>query len=344
MAVFDVRFCKPLRYHRPITIAVDLMTKISGIRATLAVQHALDEAGLKRTSKDNGAATNGWIAAHYYRAYGFGVKEAKEPGMLDWSVVISGEPHMKYEENEYLSNGERMTSNDPVNPEVLFPRIKKVFEGLGIEVAKVEKTGHQTMWNDDVSYNITSKPPAWLEAYNPDNTLQKLTSPRLVAATLIETKHSKVKSFTALPMYQLSDKTERNPLSGTRFFLRDCFAMTKEALSILKENNDSSAKYRPELVDAITFDGETLVLRQFMFSGDYRERIQPTTITNHWGDEVKVYKWPEMNVEIERKYTSDCPMLINGEITTTVDFLTLDSQYDGEGPWTPEPEAAAFKI
>jgi hypothetical protein len=322
-----------------------MMTKISGIRATLAVQHALTEAGLKRTpSNYNGAETNGWVAAHYYRAYGFGVKEAKEPGMLDWSVVISGEAHLKYEENEYLSDDERMTSNDPVNPEILFPRIKKVFEGLGIEVSKVEKTGHQTMWNDDVNYNLTTKHPTWLEAYDPDNKAQKLTGPRLIAAKLVETKHSKVKSVVALPMYQVSDKTDRNPLSGARFFLPDCFAMTKEALSILKENNDSSAKYRPELVDAISFDGETLVLRQFMFTGDYRQRIQPTTITNHWGDVVTVYKWPEMNVEIERKYTSDCPMLINGEITTTVDFLNLDSQYEGEGPWTPEPEATTFKI
>ncbi len=314
------------------------MPKVSGLRATLAVQHALNEVGLKRSSNLNGAETKGWMAMQYHRAAGFGVKPIKEGSPdLDWSVVISGRPHMRYEENERWVNDEVETSKDPVNPEVLYPKIKAVFESLGMQVKKVEKTGHQTMWDDDVNYNVHTDHPAWLEGYKLGNSAPFLTGPRLLCARIVETLHSKMKSFQPLPMYQLADKVDHNSWNSPKPLLPNSFGLTREALISLGENVESIAKHTPALANAISFDGDVLVLK-----GRFDHRIKPVTITNHWGDAVRVYPWPYMNISVEPKYTSEIPMLINGEMTTP-DFLTLDSQYDGEGPWSVQPPTSEMK-
>lgn len=306
-----------------------MMTKISGVRATLAVQHAMNEAGLKRISTLNGGGTNGWIEAHYYRSHGFGVKPDKRPGELDWSVVVSGKPHLRYEESRYFDGDEAMISNDPQNPEILYPKIKKVFESLGMTVREVDYTGHQTMWDDDVNYNIRTNHPDWLEAYAPLNLAPKITEPRLVCAKLVETQNSQVRSLTALPMYQIGDKTVRDRYFGTETLLPNQFGLTKEAVLVLIDNVNSMASHTPALKDAVRFEGDVLHLNI-----GFKAEVRPQAITNAWGDEVDVYLWPNSNVTLERKYTPACPMLIAGEMTTAPEFPLLDLQYEGEGPWT----------
>lgn len=313
------------------------MSKISGVRATLAVQHAMDQAGLKRTSTLNGGEINGWIEPQYYRSHGFGVKLDKRPGELDWSVVVSGKPHLRYEENKYFDGDEAMTSNDPVNPERLYDRIKKVFESLGIVVHQVEYTGHQTMWDDDVNYNIRTNHPDWLEAYAPSNPVPKITQPRLVCARLVETRNTAVKSFTALPMYQISDRVIRDQYSSLVTFQPNQFGLTKEALLVLIDNVNSLAKHTPSLVDAVRLKGDELHLKV-----GFEDVVRPKTITNAWGDDVEIYLWPRSNIALERKYTPACPMLIAGEMTSAPSFPVLDLQFEGEGPWTIEMPSRSF--
>lgn len=307
------------------------MTKISGVRATLAIQHAMNEAGLGRTSTLNGGEIKGWIEAHYYRAHGFGVKQDKRPGELDWSVVVSGRPHLRYEENRYFDGDEPMTSNDPVNPERLYERIKKVFEGLGIFVHQVEYTGHQTMWDDDVSYNIRTNHPDWLEAYAPSNPTPKVTQPLLVSGRLVADRNTAVKSFTALPMYQLSDRVIRDPYSSGVTYHANQFGLTKEALLVLIDNVDSLAKHTPSLINAVRLKGNELHLQI-----GFEEVVRPKKITNVWGDDVEIYLWPRSNIVLERKYTPACPMLVAGEMTSAPSFPVLDQQFEGTGPWTIE--------
>lgn len=316
------------------------MRKVSGIRATLAIQHALDEAGLKRTSIKPGGETNGWVAMQYVRAYGFGVKPTATPGQLDWSIVISGRPHLPYEENTYRHGDDIEISKDPVNPETLYPRIKAVFESIGLNVQKVEYTGHQTMWDDDVSYNIATDHPNWLEDYNPRNSREWLTDdrPRLVCARIVESLRNKIKSFGGLPVYQLSEKVDYHSLLTPKPLLPNSYGLTKGALNSLIDNVQSMAKHSPELDRALAFDGDVLVM-----NADLNMRIKPVEITNHWGDKVHVYPWPYMNVQIEPKYNSDCVVLVNGEMTRSPDFPTLDGQYEGEGPWSVVPMPNGLK-
>lgn len=315
------------------------MVKVSGVRASLAIQHAMAEAGLGRTSTLNGGEINGWIEAHYYRSHGFGVKQDnKHPGQLDWSVVVSGKPHLRYEENRYFDGDEPMTSNDPINQEILYPKIKKVFESLGIVVHQVEYTGHQTMWDDDVNYNIRTSHPEWLEAYAPRNPLPKITQPRLVCARLEEDRNTLIKSLTALPMYQICDDVIRDPYSSYTTFKGNQFGLTKEAVAVLESNVDSLSPYKPQLVDAVRIKGKELHLK---FGFD--TVIRPKTITNAWGDEVEIYLWPRSNVSLERKYTPSCPMLIGGEMISAPSFPLLDQQFEGDGPWTIEMASNTLK-
>jgi hypothetical protein len=313
------------------------MTKVSGVRATLGIQHAMNAAGLGRTSTLNGGEINGWIEANYYRSHGFGVKQDKRQGELDWSVVVSGRPHLRYEESRYFEDDEVLTSNDPQNTEVLYPKIKKVFESLGMTVHQVEYTGHQTMWDDDVSYNIRTNHPEWLEAYSPSNLAQRITEPRLVSARIVETSVSKVRSLTALPMYQIGDKESRDQYSRYPTMLPNQFGLTKEALQILIDNVNSMSTHTPSLAGAVRFVGDVLHLNL-----GFDQTVRPQTITNAWGDDVEIYLWPRANVELEHKYTPACPMLIGGEMVISPDFPLLDLQFGGDGPWTIERPARSM--
>ena len=314
------------------------MTKVSGVRATLAIRHAMAEAGLGRTSNLNGGEINGWIEAHYYRAHGFGVKQDKRPGELDWSVVVSGKPHLRYEENRYFDGDEPMTSNDPTNQEILYPKIKKVFESLGIVVHHVEYTGHQTMWDDDVSYNIRTNHPDWLEAYAPRNPLPKVTQPRLVCGRLEADRNTAIKSLTALPMYQIADEVNRDPYSSYTTYKVNQFGLTREAVAILEDNVTSLSKHTPALTDAVRLKDDGLHLKL-----TFDTVIKPKTIINAWGDEVEIYLWPRANISLERKYTPACPMLIAGEMNANPSFPLLDQQFEGVGPWTIEMPSNGFK-
>ena len=126
---------------------------MTGKQAAQFIHDALQTIGLPRTSKLNGGEVRGWTT--HFGSTGFSVRKDNASGMLQWHVVVSGLPHMSYEEDD---DGHR-----PSRPEVLCPRIKKLFEDMGAKVSSVKATGWQSAWDDDVSYDIHTDHPVWLE-------------------------------------------------------------------------------------------------------------------------------------------------------------------------------------
>ncbi len=120
---------------------------------------ALEVAGLPRTSKYNGAEMTGWT--DHFGSTGYSIRPCKD-GTLQWHVVISGKPHLQYRPRFDVHSGDEL--HEPVNADSLCPRIRKVFEQMGIKVLKLKCTGWQTAWDDDVDYDIITEPPAWLES------------------------------------------------------------------------------------------------------------------------------------------------------------------------------------
>ncbi len=132
----------------------------NALEAVTAIRDAMAAAGLPRTSRYAGGELTGWTEAR--GSTGFSVRE-DQGGHLSWHVVVSGRPHMRY--RSYRSDGDDL--HEPIAPERLNPRIQAVFEGLGMEVLAVRYGGHQTMWDDDVEYDVVTTPPDWLESCSP---------------------------------------------------------------------------------------------------------------------------------------------------------------------------------
>lgn len=151
---------------------------LTGKDAVLTLKEKLEKAGLGRLSTFGGGEIRGWTRA--MGSTGFSVAPARSwkngvstdiPDEVDWHIVVSGKnAGLRYREYEEW-HGERqgvMRMHDPIDPNSINPRIKKVFESLGMEVKEVKNTGHQLHWDDDVDYNIITKRPKWLLDPTPD--------------------------------------------------------------------------------------------------------------------------------------------------------------------------------
>lgn len=124
-----------------------------GKAACTKIKDALATAGLGRTSAMGGAEIRGWTES--LGSTGFSVrKERPAEGALVWHIVISGRPHLRYNEQEECRDGEVYDVHDPVCPERLCGQIRSVFESLGLSVLSVRYAGHQRHWDDDVEYEI----------------------------------------------------------------------------------------------------------------------------------------------------------------------------------------------
>lgn len=138
----------------------DVEARVDGLAAVTKVRDAMDAAGLGRTSRMNGGELTGWTRS--LGSTGFSVRQ-KEDGTVSWHVVVSGKPHLRYRDYEWEGD----SLHEPTDPDVLCPRIRRVFEGLGLAVASVRYAGHQTMWDDDVEYDVETARPGWLEDVPP---------------------------------------------------------------------------------------------------------------------------------------------------------------------------------
>ena len=146
----------PAPVTQPAVTAVEPLPKgiLTGKQATQFIRDALQAIGLPRTSTLNGGEVTGWTT--HLGSTGFSVRQDSKSGLLQWHVVVSGRPHMSYDEDD--------DGHSPSRPEILCPRIQKLFEELGMKVDSVKATSWQTAWDDDIGYAIYTDQPQWLES------------------------------------------------------------------------------------------------------------------------------------------------------------------------------------
>lgn len=299
------------------------MPQISGWRAALAIQDSLDRHGLVRTSTMNGGETAGWIALNRFGSTGFSLRPNKTGG-IDWHIVISGEPHLTYREHKEFEGDEPVTLHSPTNPEIVYPKIRAAFAALGIEVVSVAYTGHQTMWDDDVDYDIVSTWPGWLEPHDERNRrfCDHRYWPSLESIRFTGPFYAKSR---ALPVY----RTEEGRLLAPR--------ETLEALAAYDEFGNA-APQKLTFNAAAGFDLSRVDGKVQPIAG-HRQ-----VITNRWGDDVEVWALPHtLKTQTNSRFRTDLPVLVGGERTTAVPFAVLDLQDGGQAPWTPDIAPAGMK-
>jgi len=313
--------------------------KVNGKRAVLAVRAALDDAGLNRTSGYSGGEIAGWIDPNHFGSTGFSVRRQAD-GNLSWHVVISGKPHLRYREWTERRDGDSIDLHEPVNPETLAPRIKAAFETLGMDIREVSYGGAQMHWDDDVSYNVVTDHPEWLGP--PDRT----NAARDGDGVLIKTM-----SFgQRAPEVLASMQGLVGYVQGNRAYL------TRESLSAVE---DKAAKDEASRQESLAHWGEKnapnyLKLKgmqvsladtgEFVFAspGHPQTRVAPETVTNHWGDEVEVWKVPSYWVKPGSSFEPTVPFLLDGEMRKTAPFRLVDAQNGGDAPWLDqEPSGPA---
>jgi len=321
--------------------------KVTGKRAVAGVRHALAEAGMARTSRMAGAEPAGWIATNVHGSTGFSVKpnipmerdKKAVPGELLWHVVVSGKPHMRY--RKYRWDGDEL--HEPVNPEILLPRIKAVFERLGIEVRSVECVGHQTMFDDDVNYNVVTGHPAWLEEYKPKNPFARCDEPTLAAMVF--------RSYPSVdtPPAPLSAPLVGYVRDGVHFLTRESLEKLVEVLAAQEQAAKAEGRATTRDYSSFAMFGKAPRYGHATLSpeGEFHMtvpgrpacRTKPVEIVNHWGDLVQVWPMPQTWMEARDPFRTDVPFLQDGEMRQELSVPTYEAQFGADAPWA-EPAPA----
>lgn len=295
------------------------MTKISGIRAVLAVKGAMTDQGLPRRSTLNGAEIRGWIEPNRMGSTGFSIRKLSDGNIL-WHVVLSGKPHLEYREYREVNDDDTIDLHEPTNTERLFPALRQVFEGLGMDVVKTELCGFQTHWDDDVSYNVITKIPEWLDTINNQHERAQF-DPSLVTCRMSDHPQAPIRGLTGLVAYQGAN--------GLIF-------LTRQSVDAIATKMDEVRRYNKE-ADAIMIDAtDTLV--QATPRGQQISVSKSSRITNFKGDEIDVWAVPGTWVTPEIDFTPKVPFILDGETCSSARFAVLDEQY-GLAPWSNVPSA-----
>ena len=134
-----------------------VLAQLNGREYMQRVKEALAEAGLPRTSGYNGGELTGWT--HIYGSTGFSVRH-EDTDIVVFNVVISGKAAgLDYETWRECEGDEILSMHSPIRPESLCPKIRQVFEGLGVKVLEVSENGYQMHWDDDVNYAVKALRP-----------------------------------------------------------------------------------------------------------------------------------------------------------------------------------------
>jgi len=320
--------------------------KITGKRATLAVRCALDEAGLKRTSPYAGAGVTGWIDQDQYGSTGFSVKPNKpmggpaKPGELIWHIEISGKPHLRYRRwTDYNSGSDPINLHDPVNPEVLFPAIKRAFESLGIEVRSVRYAGAQQHADDDVGYDIVTIHPEWLEAYDPRN-----TTPASGDAHLVALEFNDPVGFNRSPIAPRTKPLAGYVKNGVPYLTRESI---EHVIGVFASHHAEEQELRRQGVRLPpSMYGEATLSEDGVFRLVPKNRAdhgaKPVRITNHWGDVIEAWPMPQAWMGKLDAFTPCVPFVLDGEMRDGVPFPVYDAQFGGEAPWLEQEQGAVL--
>jgi hypothetical protein len=247
---------------------------------------------------------------------------------------------MRYRDFSMVQGDEVVTLHEPVNPEVVAPRIAKAFEALGLKATDIRCTGSQGMWDDDVDFEAVTPVPEWLEKYDPKNAAGEMHDGiRLLSATI---EPMPMPSRLEIPVYAIGFRQ---------------YAVTREAAEalcavVVNEKRYDGLEPGEARIEAdgslyVNRPGRAVDIRTMAARGKspgVGAYVQPQTIVNHWGDEVVVWKIPKDWIEPQRRFNSDIPVTIAGEQVVRPSFTTLDAQYGDEAPWLPEAAAPGMKL
>ncbi len=305
--------------------------KVSGMRAVLGVRAAMEAAGLGRTSRLNGGEVAGWIEANRYGSTGFSVAPSGTDGTR-WHVVVSGRPHLRYV-TFHDRDGTELT--EPDDPAKLCPRVRRVFETLGLAVRDVRATGWQTMWDDDVDFEVETDRPEWLSSHDPTNAdALRGEGPVLAMVGLSgAATEGAIESRAVLAAYVANGGT----------------LLTRESLERLAadvaEANERRTRHRSSLrgmappplrTGLVRLVGDRLL---WQASGETtRWERDPVTITNHWGDEVHAWPVPARRTVARFPLKADVDFVVGGETLRELPFETWDAQFGHDAPWSRPEE------
>ncbi len=153
----DTRLTKLANEYASELSIIPPVSTLGGKQAAYYLRMALASLGLVRTSTMNGAELTGWTTS--FGSTGFSIRN-NDDDSITWHIVISGKPHLEYE--EYEQDDDEL--HRPLNATSLVPKIQDAFALLDLEPRLIHKTGHQTMWDDDVSFEVITTKPNWLSA------------------------------------------------------------------------------------------------------------------------------------------------------------------------------------
>ncbi len=289
---------------------------VSGVRAAAAMREAMRAAGLG-FGKRRGRGVEGWAQPNHYDSLGFGLVPV-EGRKVRWCAHLAGKLHLRYRETR--------DGDEPEDPSALHGRLRKVFEGLGLDVLDVRTGGWSTAWDDDVSYHVTTDRPSWLGPYDTTNVVSTGTPGPILQALVRSSPNGLLVDRKVLPGYQ----------DGTRRLL------TREGVELLVAThaaNVESRKAHATRVEAgdvgLSRDG-TMTLRTL--DGGTRS-IVPETLVNHWGDAVEAWHVPSRLFHPTLPFEPDAPFTVAGETVASLSFADWDAQHGDEAPWH-EPSAA----
>ena len=144
--------------------SVDVFDPERSLALMRSIKDALHGAGLPHRPSENAegpsvlrrGALTGLTTAR--GSTGFSVRP--DPDSLNFNVVVSGHSAgIEYRPIEKVrQGGEVVTMMEPLNAEILCPKIAEVFEGLSFGVREVRKAPVPLMWADDIDYAITTDP------------------------------------------------------------------------------------------------------------------------------------------------------------------------------------------
>jgi len=300
----------------------DAMATVDGVRAATVVRAVLAEIGLGRHPKAPGAEAIGWSGNP--AASGFTIRRNREPDLIDWTVVVSGKPHLGYRRwTEDMGGGRKVDLIEPVNPHLLHPRILDAFESLGLRVFRVHSDAGQIQWEgDDVRYTVTTDEPAWLLPRNGGRP-QAAGGPALVtfaAGPKFADILGLEGSVSGLAGYDDAAAGALLTRESVGRLLEMRAAATDRAFHAIPRDCRIAMGLRDGVLSA-TRDGRSLF------------RAEQLEVGNHWGDRVAVWRMPAEVFLREPEFTPDVPFILDGELRDGVPPLAYDAQFGGDVPW-----------
>lgn len=137
-------------------------TPTNALRIMKTVREALKAARLDRTQATTGAELRGWTDS--LGSTGFSIRDGGD--YWDMHVVVDGKAAgLRYDERfRYDAAGDLVDDYEPIEPEKLLPRVKKVIRSLGLRPSKARATGWSTSWDYDVGFNLHIPKTSWVDA------------------------------------------------------------------------------------------------------------------------------------------------------------------------------------